>query len=45
MICFFIDLLDLHRAIQHDLHPSIGMAPSPWCHRREDVVSTKYLTY
>jgi hypothetical protein len=44
MIWFFIDALDLHQAIQRDLHLSTGTAPSPWCHRREAAISTKQLT-
>jgi hypothetical protein len=44
MVWFFNDGPDLHREIQHDLHFSTGMAPHPWCHHREAVVSTKQLT-
>jgi hypothetical protein len=41
---FFIDALDLHRAIRHDLHPSTGTARSPRHHCREAAVSVKQLT-
>jgi hypothetical protein len=44
VIWFFIDALDLHRVIRHDLHLSTGTAPSPRCHRHVAVVSTKQLT-
>jgi hypothetical protein len=44
MIWFFIDALDLHRVIRHDIHLFTGTAPCPWCHYREVAVSTKQLT-
>jgi hypothetical protein len=37
-------VLDLHRAIRHDLHPSTGTTPSPRHHRREATVSITLLT-
>jgi hypothetical protein len=39
MVWFFIDALDLHQAIRHDLHLSTGTVPSSWCHHREAAVS------
>jgi membrane protein YdbS with pleckstrin-like domain len=36
---FFIDALDLHRAIRYDLHLSTSTVPSSWCHHREATVS------
>jgi hypothetical protein len=44
MIWFFINALDLHQALWHDLHPCTGVAPSPWCHRREASGNVTQLT-
>jgi hypothetical protein len=40
----FIDALDLHRALRHDLHPCIDVVPSPRRHRREASDSVTELT-
>jgi hypothetical protein len=44
MIWFFINALDLHQALWHDLHPCTGVAPSPRRHRREASGNITQLT-
>jgi hypothetical protein len=44
MIWFFIDALDLRRALWHDLHPCTGVAPSPRCHHHEASGNVTQLT-
>jgi hypothetical protein len=44
MIWFFINALDLHRALWHDLHPCTGVVPGPRRHHREASGNLMQLT-
>jgi hypothetical protein len=44
MVSSSTHLISIERPGMIDLHPSTGMAPSPWCHHREAAVSVTKLT-